>query len=60
MTVRTAPKILLVSDKPLYQPGQTMRLRALCLNGFDLKPVEDSPVIFEIADGKGNKVFKKT
>lgn len=59
VNVKTAPKVLLVADKPLYQPGQTMHLRALCLNGFDLQPVAETAVVFEVADGKGNKVFKK-
>ena len=29
--VKTAPKVLLVTDKPLYQPGQLMHIRALAL-----------------------------
>ena len=28
--------MLLVTDKPLYQPGQLMHLRALALRPFDL------------------------
>ena len=31
MQVKTAPRVLLVTDKPLYQPGQLMHLRALAL-----------------------------
>jgi 5-hydroxyisourate hydrolase-like protein (transthyretin family) len=56
--VKAEPKILLVSDKPLYQPGQVMHLRALALNAFDLKPVEKAKLVFEVEDAKGNKVFK--
>ncbi len=37
--IKTAPRVLLVTDKPLYQPGQLMHLRALALQSFDLKPV---------------------
>ncbi len=59
VTIRTAPKVLLTSDKPLYQPGQTMHLRALALRAFDLKPAEKANLLFEIEDAKGNKVFKK-
>ena len=29
--VKTTPKVLLVTDKPLYQPGQLMHIRALAL-----------------------------
>lgn len=53
-------KVLLVSDKPIYQPGQLMHLRALTLRSFDQKPVGDKDILFEVEDSKGNKVFKRT
>src|SRR6266545_2888908 len=53
-------KLLLVTDKPIYQPGQLMHLRALALRPFDLRPVENQDLLFEVEDSKGNKVFKKT
>jgi uncharacterized protein YfaS (alpha-2-macroglobulin family) len=52
-------KILLVSDKPIYQPGHMMHLRALCLQPIDLRPVPPSDILFEIEDPKGNKVLKR-
>jgi hypothetical protein len=52
-------KILLVTDKPIYQPGQLMHLRALVLRPFDMKPIEAKELLFEVEDPKGNKVFKK-
>jgi uncharacterized protein YfaS (alpha-2-macroglobulin family) len=58
--VKTGAKVLLVTDKPLYQPGQLMHIRALTLRPFDLTPVSGESLTFEIEDGKGNKVFKKT
>jgi hypothetical protein len=60
VNIRKSPKVLLVSDKPLYQPGQLMHLRALALQSFDLKPVADADLTFEVEDAKGNKVFKRT
>ncbi|MFO0877150.1 MAG: alpha-2-macroglobulin family protein [Gemmataceae bacterium] len=57
--VLASPKVLLTSDKPLYQPGQTMRIRALALSSFHLRPTAKAELTFEIEDGKGNKVFKK-
>ncbi|MCS7167198.1 MAG: MG2 domain-containing protein [Gemmatales bacterium] len=60
VNIKSDAKILLVSDKPLYQPGQVIHLRALVLRPFDLKPVADSEILFEIQDPKGNKVFKRT
>src|SRR5262249_58569004 len=58
--VKSEAKILLVTDKPLYQPGQLMHLRALALRPFDLKPVRKAELVFEVEDAKGNKVFKRT
>jgi hypothetical protein len=53
-------KVLLTTDKPLYQPGQTMHLRALAIENLAGKPVPGQPVVFEILDGKGNKIGKRT
>jgi uncharacterized protein YfaS (alpha-2-macroglobulin family) len=35
-------KILLSTDKPLYQPGQTIHIRSLALNATTLKPIGNS------------------
>jgi uncharacterized protein YfaS (alpha-2-macroglobulin family) len=58
--VKGEPKVLLVTDKPLYQPGQAIHIRALCLRPFDLTPVDAVPLTFEVEDPKGNKVFKRS
>lgn len=60
ITVKKVERVLLVTDKPLYQPGQDMHLRALALRQPDLKPLDNKEVTFEVEDSKGNKVFKKT
>lgn len=52
-------KILLITDKPIYQPNQVMHLRALVLGDINMKPAVDKKLLFEIEDSKGNKVFKK-
>jgi len=53
-------RVLLTSDKPIYQPGQVIHLRALALSAFDLIPAANQEIQFVIADGKGNKVFRRT
>src|SRR5262249_27983398 len=53
-------KVLLVTDKPLYQPGQEIHIRALALRPIDLKPQAKEDLTFEVEDSKGNKVFKRT
>jgi uncharacterized protein YfaS (alpha-2-macroglobulin family) len=53
-------RVLLTTDKPIYQPGQTIYLRALALENMSKKPLTGQPVLFEIEDGKANKIFKRT
>lgn len=52
-------RILLTTDKPLYQSGQVLHMRALALSTFDLQAAAGQTLILEVADGKGNKVFRK-
>ncbi len=59
ITLKSPAKILLTSDKPLYQPGQMMHLRALCLRADNQQPLADADATIEVLDVKGNKVFKK-
>jgi uncharacterized protein YfaS (alpha-2-macroglobulin family) len=51
--------ILLTTEKPVYQPGQTIHVRALALNRSAHEPVTQSKLIFELEDSRGNKVFRK-
>lgn len=53
-------KILLTTDKPLYQPGQVIHIRSLALRKPDLLPAGNEEMILEVEDSKGNKVFKRT
>jgi hypothetical protein len=50
--------ILLTSEKPLYQPGQTIHVRALALDRADHEAAAKRPLTFELEDSRGNKVFK--
>ena len=58
--VKLPARIYLTTDKPLYQPGQTLHLRVMMLNRLSLKPCANQPITFEIEDPKGNKVFRET
>lgn len=51
--------ILLTTEKPIYQPGQTIHVRALALNRAQHQASAGRKLIFEVEDSKGNKVFKK-
>ena len=50
--------ILLTSEKPLYQPAQTIHVRALALDRADHEAAAKRPLTFELEDSRGNKVFK--
>ena len=41
VTVRREWKLMLTSDKPVYQPGQEIHLRSLALGRMDLKPAAE-------------------
>jgi uncharacterized protein YfaS (alpha-2-macroglobulin family) len=56
--IQKEARLFLTSDKPLYQPGQTVHLRCLALRHPSLTPVT-APLVLEIEDPKGNKVFKQ-
>ncbi len=53
-------RVMLSSDKPIYQPGQTIMLRSLALRTADLKPLADEPATFLLTDPKGNVLFKES
>jgi len=59
MQVVRESRVLVTTDKPLYQPGQRMYIRALALEKPDLTPEAGQELLFEVQDAKGNKVFKQ-
>ena len=52
-------QILLTTEKPLYQPGQTIHARALALDRAAHEASANRSLIFDLQDSHGNKVFKK-
>ena len=52
-------KLMLSTDKPVYQPGQTILGRSLALRKPDLKPVAGQNLVYSITDPKGNVIFKQ-
>jgi uncharacterized protein YfaS (alpha-2-macroglobulin family) len=51
--------ILLTTEKPLYQPGQTIHVRSVALNRATHEASASRGLTFEVEDSRGNKVFKK-
>lgn len=60
VTVARSYKVLVTTDKPIYQPGQTIHLRALALGAIDRVPAKNQDLEFLIEDSKGNKIYRKT
>jgi len=59
ITVDRSFRVLVSTDKPLYQPGQTIHIRALSLATDDQRPAAGRDAVIEVLDAKANKVFKK-
>ncbi len=58
--IKRLSRVLLTTDKPIYQPSQVIHIRVLALQIPSLKPVAGQPCLLEVMDSKGNKVFKKS
>jgi len=57
--LRDKVSVLLTTEKPIYQPGQTIHARALALDRSNHEAVGNRDLVFEVEDSRGNKVFKK-
>jgi hypothetical protein len=52
-------RAFLQTDKPLYQPSQTIHIRALVFKAFQKRPDAGRAVTVLVADPRDNKVFRK-
>jgi 5-hydroxyisourate hydrolase-like protein (transthyretin family) len=59
VTIQREYRLLLSTDKPLYQPGQTIHLRALAFSLLDQTPARNANIKFMVQDPRGNKVFQQ-
>ncbi len=53
-------RVMLSTDKPVYQPGQTIRMRTLALAAATGRPVAGERVVFEVADPAGNIILRES
>lgn len=54
--IRRDARVLITTDKPMYQPNQDIHIRTLALNRGDLTPIAQEDLQVEIFDGKDNLV----
>ena len=59
VALRRSWQLMLTSDKPVYQPGEVIRLRSLALSRPQRKPVAGQEAVFSVTDPKGNTIFRK-
>jgi uncharacterized protein YfaS (alpha-2-macroglobulin family) len=59
VVLKDAASVLLTTEKPIYQPGQSIHIRALALDGASHRAEAHRDLTFEVEDPRGNKVFKK-
>ena len=52
-------RLLLGSDKPVYQPGETLHLRTLALGTVDGKPAIGETVRFAVSDPNGRQLLSE-
>lgn len=50
-------RVHVLTDRPLYEPGNTVKLRALALKGTDLTPLDERPGYWRVRDPNGEIVL---
>lgn len=59
LPVYAPASVHLISDRPLYEPGHSIQLRAVTLRARDLVPLGQRPGTFELRDPNGTLVFEE-
>lgn len=57
ISLNATTRIMLTSDKPLYQPGQILHLRTLLLNHATRRALAEAEATLQIKDPEGTTVF---
>lgn len=55
----TPARVHLLTDRPLYEPGNTVQFRALVLKASDLTPLEERPGTWRVADPSGEVLLEE-
>src|SRR3989339_362297 len=60
INIKTQSKIFISTDRPLYQPGQTVNFRALVLGSDNLMPAADKEIVVSVNNPKGDTIFRQS
>ncbi len=55
----TPARIHVLTDRPLYEPGNTVKFRALALKANDLSPLEERPGVWTVTDPSGEVLLEE-
>lgn len=55
----TPARVHLITDRPLYEPGNVVRFRALALKASDLSPLDGRPGTFRVSDPNGEVLLEE-
>ena len=58
--LKRASRVFLATDKPIYQPGQTIHIRTLVLQKSSLKPDAGRKADLSVTDPANNVIFRET
>ncbi len=59
LAVYAPARIHVITDRPLYQPGNTVRLRAVALRARDLAPLDHRPGTWVVTDPGGEVLLEE-
>lgn len=59
LAVYAPAKIFVVTDRPLYEPGHTVKMRAVVLRARDLVPLDKRPGRWVVTDARGVVVLEE-
>ena len=55
----TPARIHVITDRPLYEPGNTVRFRAVVLRARDLAPLDERPGMWVVTDPNGEVLLEE-
>jgi len=59
ITFRRQSAAIITTDKPLYQPGQTLHIRSLVYDPYSHRPLKNEHLTLQIEDEESKTVFEK-